>query len=38
MTAMMEDPKDSDLIAIAEIAATQDMIDDQYAPNDDDWF
>lgn len=36
MTA--KDPKDSDLIAIAEIAATQDMIDEQYEPHDDAWF
>lgn len=29
---------DPELVAVAEIAATQDMIDDMYAPSDDDWF
>jgi hypothetical protein len=29
---------DPELIAVAEIAATQDMIDEQYEPHDDAWF
>lgn len=34
----MNAPDENELIAVAEIAATQDMIDEQYEPHDDAWF